>query len=737
MSRSLLRKRDLGAICVFLIGVYISLSAPRFNYSLQPTFYLNLAWNDGGRIHSDWNLLPPVVTDLDGDGQQDLLFITPDMTLRVFSTERPSSLNLHEAYTPEHLRSVELKTMNIQQGRTPVLMRTGYITEYSPTRTREQVVVIVREDLTITCYDSKLKMLWEKSLSHGIHFYLDKFEVNEASMSISPLGVNEDTTAVVILGVSYRRREELDDEVDIEQIEETDLEKGGEKMELEGEGDDSKSVKTKKAEARLEHFNIYCFDAHTGKMIWLHDGIEVRTEEYTKSLPQHAYKLDVSDLMGQLHRAPGLSDWTTFRNSLIRELPHAWKTPEDTSMNYARFTKKHMGAGAGHQGPRAHKGSSRKSVALAQQRQADRRRGQNSAASERRYEGTFSKPLSYDSVFPHDPVEHEHKEYPNVLVVHTSRGLEVVSLLTGTPITSLALPLERLHADLDGDGIVDSILVLESEEDVGIHNERFGHTYESVDNDLKHCSIMVLSGLPVHSQLFNISICSNQNSLHESISRNKVPSVISAATPLVLRKINPNTRKEMKVRDLVTAINEGTITSVNGQGIFNWQIKDGPTWDLDYDMPNVLSFDPDAYRAYDYGTHDTLFSHILVNGDNLLALISRNGEILTTVDVPQPPIAKPVFVDFNSDGLSDVMVLSRYALMGYELDARASVQSLFIAFIFLACLATLLFLSSIRDDTGVPVGSLSDSDGTGGFTSKGVFNRFGTKRSTDEAFHLD
>ena len=39
-------------------------------------------------------------------------------------------------------------------------------------------------------------------------------------------------------------------------------------------------------------------------------------------------------------------------------------------------------------------------------------------------------------------------------------------LLNGAPITSLALVTGRTYADLDGDGLIDSILVLESKDDI-------------------------------------------------------------------------------------------------------------------------------------------------------------------------------------------------------------------------------------------------------------------------------
>jgi hypothetical protein len=83
-------------------------------------------------------------------------------------------------------------------------------------------------------------------------------------------------------------------------------------------------------------------------------------------------------------------------------------------------------------------------------------------------------------------------------VTHSKKGLEVVALKTGSPITSLALTEGRSYADVDGDGVIDTILLLETAQDVEKHYSFAHHT-----SQLSHCMIMVLSGLPANAQLFN------------------------------------------------------------------------------------------------------------------------------------------------------------------------------------------------------------------------------------------
>jgi hypothetical protein len=582
--------------------------------------------------------------------------------------------------------------------------------------------VVVREDLTVTCYDSSLNVVWEKAVTHHAHALstdLERYMVDEASMLVSPLSVAEDSEGMVVVGTSFVSRSDVDDEVSVE--ENVDLYDGVTRGEEgDGDGDETKGVAAGKATVKPEHFSVVCLDAKTGKLMWKHDGMEVHAEQYTKSLPQHAYKTDMHDLEGQLHRAPGVSDWNSFRTSLMHQLPHVWDSPEDTEIRLAKFVRHHVGAGAHHQGRTKHrkKGELKSGRILQTERRASHDKGAVLSGSGK-FSGLIAEPSSADPSVNGEGAGGD--EHPNVLVAHTSKGLEVISLLTGAPITSLALAEGPTYGDLDGDGLVDSLHVLRTKEDALFQAERL----ERKSDEVHHCSIMALSGLPPRAQLFNSTVCPGHGTLTDALSKfRRYPDVVGVAPLLVLRTTDARTRKESKVKDVVTAINSGTITSVTGQGTFNWQIREGPTWELAFEDAHALSFDTDAYRAGVDGTHDNRFSHIVVAGQNSFALLSREGDVLATSDIPHTPVARPVFVDFNGDGLSDVIIMTNDAVLGYQLEAHASVRSLLVAFFALALVAVVMFLSSIRDDSNA-------------LSSKPAWTRFGTKRSTDATFHLD
>ena len=72
-------------------------------------------------------------------------------------------------------------------------------------------------------------------------------------------------------------------------------------------------------------------------------------------------------------------------------------------------------------------------------------------------------------------------------------GLEVLSLKSGVPLTSLSLNRGQSYADIDGDGMVDSILVIETEADARAHGKKaFSHDA----GEAQPCMVMVVSGLP-------------------------------------------------------------------------------------------------------------------------------------------------------------------------------------------------------------------------------------------------
>lgn len=473
------------------------------------------------------------------------------------------------------------------------------------------------EDFTVYCYDSSLNLLWEKALAHKAHeleYVTSHYAIEEASVFISPLNVQDEASGpgTIVVGASLKLRADAAPEPRVE---------GG----MAGEDGDVEHPEIK-IRAMLEHFSVYALDSKEGHIIWQHDGSDVRQEQYSRSLPTEALGIFSADASRMaLHGTSNINDWSAFKSSLVSELPHFWRNREDTHLRFAHFVRRHIGAGSAkgkpssHKAPLAEHNGGRK--LMADQSSAGKK-GKKSASSllgETKFAGISAEPLSLSATLPHDASEHT--IHPNVLVAHTKHGLEVIALRTGAPITSLALSRAQAYGDVDGDGIVDTIMVMENEADVERRGSAFAHEGNNV---LQHCHLLVVSGLPARTQLFNGTVCLHRHALTDPVTRNarKLPTISSAA-PLILRNSDPITNTEAKKATVVVATSLGMVTAYRGDGEFQWQSKDASSWDTDFAYHSLLHFDVDAGRAEEFGTHDNMYAHMLITGDKDLTQIGR------------------------------------------------------------------------------------------------------------------
>lgn len=545
--------------------------------------------------------------------------------------------------------------------------------------------------MTVVCFDSSLHHKWDKKVAHhtlNLDWNINKYRINEVSLYVAPLQINENNSnGVVIVGASWIKRNDDNDNLDSSTLK-NDLNSG-----MINDSFINNEHEERMIESKLSHFSVYALDSLTGHIIWKHDGQEIRTEQYSKSLPQHAYSLDVKDLMAKTHHAPGINDWTVFRRSLIDELPHNWYGVEHTSMRIAHFIRRHVGAGQQLRKPnnvKAHYKTTTKKRKVHDEITSGKGRNGKQATrlgSLPLLQGEIkTKGLEATATLPHNA--EEHTKNPNVVVIHTKHGLEVIALRTGIPITSLALAPDRVYADVDGDGVVDAIVILDNPARVKHHeSEYIHHQYEFSNVKLQHCMLVVMSGLPSQSQLFNGSVCLDRPSLHDSlkhhsphpqedskywnskikISPRLIPGnddypAIVHTIPLMLHKMNPNTEKESKIRDIIVSTHNGIVTSYSGTGNFNWQVRSGPKWsiadiatDNSQDIENkqvltegsIQAFDSDAIRVNSIGYHNNMHSNILLSGESTIQLLSRDGDELANAEIPRPPISQVSFICYK------------------------------------------------------------------------------------------
>ena len=119
---ALLRKRDLVMLCIVAIAIYISLNNTGLSYSLEPSWYLHQerrlsspSGAEGGLAgYSSYTMLPPIITDLDGDGSKEIVVITRDLQLKILNAEAPNNVHT-EVFVPEELFSRRLSSLNVQK----------------------------------------------------------------------------------------------------------------------------------------------------------------------------------------------------------------------------------------------------------------------------------------------------------------------------------------------------------------------------------------------------------------------------------------------------------------------------------------------------------------------------------------------------------------------------------------------------------------------------------------------
>jgi hypothetical protein len=85
-QHGLLRKRDFCVLCIIAITIYLSLKTINVTYKLEPAFYIDQRIgkkSSSSNSNNDWQFVAPIVTDLDGDGSNELVYITKDLHLKV------------------------------------------------------------------------------------------------------------------------------------------------------------------------------------------------------------------------------------------------------------------------------------------------------------------------------------------------------------------------------------------------------------------------------------------------------------------------------------------------------------------------------------------------------------------------------------------------------------------------------------------------------------------------------
>lgn len=266
--------------------------------------------------------------------------------------------------------------------------------------------------------------------------------------------------------------------------------------------------------------------------------------------------------------------------------------------------------------------------------------------------------------------EHLHYGRPNVVVTHTHQGLQVFALKNGKPICHLALRAHTLYTDLNHDGTLDSVQIATGEQDgmydddaaarehqwmenlarrVHAVDETGQNETETAESPRRLCHILALAGVPAKEELFSAPLCEHAGANH-----------IEGAPLLVL----PHGKKQ----DIVASVNTGEITrwASSGRRVWHWQYAFG-TWN----DPSLVLLERLQAPTVVASARPMVWA-----GEESVAIVSAaTGEILSAAPFPQASELRPQLVDFNGDGISDIVVVTGNAIWGYgvQVDTTGSV----------------------------------------------------------------
>ncbi|KAE8703845.1 Detected protein of confused Function [Hibiscus syriacus] len=505
-------------------------------------------------------LPPPLVVDLNGDGKKEILVATHDAKMQVLE---PHARRVDEGFSEARvLTEVSLlpDKIRVASGRRPVAMATGFVFDLSVTWYQVVLFLIVLG----------LCGVGQEDFPHNAHH-------REIAISISNYTLKHGDSGLVIVG----GRMEMQPHLYLDPFEEIGMAERS--AEQHRRSANEKEASENSGTVNLHHFAFYAFDGRKGGLRWSrkNENIEEHSSDSSQLIPQHNYKLDVHALNT---RHPGEFECREFRESILGVMPHHWDRREDTSLELSHFKR--------------HKRKTLKKIA-------------GSAKSK--------KPMAY---IPTITNYTQLWWVPNVVVAHQKEGIEAVHLASGRTVCKLHLQEGGLHADINGDGVLDHVQA------VGGNGAEQTVVSGSMEV-LRPCWAVATSGVPVREQLFNASICHHSyfhlfqhGEFYRGYGRTANVASLEAATPILIPKSDGHRHRKGSHGDVIFLTNRGEVTAyspgLHGHGAeWQWQLLTDATCSL------------------------------------------------TSIDLPAPPTHALITEDFSNDGLTHIILVTSSGVYGF------------------------------------------------------------------------
>ncbi|XP_078447906.1 FG-GAP repeat-containing protein [Wolffia australiana] len=643
-----MRKRDLGILFLCAVAVFFSLQQEG-DFSFREAWF-HLSEEYPVKYEAD-RLPPPIIADLNGDGKSEVLVATHDAKIQVLE---PHTRRVDEGYSEARvLGEVSLlpDKVRISFGRRAVAMAVGMIGRtYKDSERKKQVLVVVTSGWSVMCFDHNLKKLWEHDLQedfpHGTHH-------REVAILITNYTLKHGDAGLVIVG----GRMDIQHYMSADLFEETLM--GTSEKDTEHHRR-STSEKENKGSDALDHrhFALYAFAGGSGalRLKRKNEDIQMQQSDPSMLIPQHNYKLDAQALNA---RHPGEFECREFRESVLGIMPHHWDRREDTSLELAHFRrhkrklqKKSQGKSINHQ---LHPPS---------EKVAPGKDSSNKIAGAIGKAAKYANSAKVKQRMMYYPTITNHTRFwwvPNVIVVHEKEGIEVIHLPSGRTLCKLHLPEGGLHADINGDGVLDHVQAVGGR---GVERSVVTGSMEV----LKPCWAVATSGVPVREQLFNVSICPHThfNIFHQSggdlswalgnhrraVAADAAHS-LEVATPVLLPRADGHKHRKGSHGDVIFLNSRGEMTSyypglVGGGAEWRWQLVTGASWKSAAGVVPTLA----AVRLRAGDDQDV----VIAAGEKEVVLVSPGGNVVATVELPAAPTHALVVGDFDGDGLADLII---------------------------------------------------------------------------------
>ncbi|XP_050126192.1 uncharacterized protein LOC126603407 [Malus sylvestris] len=651
-----MRKRDLAILMLCAFAIFFSLQH-------EGDFSFREAWmhlSDDYPIKFEGDRLPPpIVADLNGDGKKEVLIATHDAKIQVLE---PHSRRVDEGFSNARvLAEVSLlpDKIRISSGRRAVAMATGVIDKLRPGQRPRQVLVVVTSGWSVMCFDSNLQRLWKVDLQedfpHNAHH-------REIAISISNYTLKHGDTGLVIVG----GRMEMQPHISMDPFEEIGMAERS--AEQHRRNLTEKEASGSSGTVDLRHFAFYAFAGNSGTVRWTrkNENIEENSSDASRLIPQHNYKLDVQAMNS---RRPGEYECREFRESILGVMPHHWDRREDTLLELAHFRRHKR---------KTLKRTSGKTINLPFHKPEENhlpgkdstKKISNLIGKATRYAGSAKPKKPYQYI----PTITNHTQLwwvPNVVVAHQKEGIEVIHLATGRTFCKLHLQEGGLHADVNGDGVLDHVQA------VGGHGAEQTVASGSMEV-LRPCWAVATSGVPVREQLFNASICHHSlfnvfqhGEYSRGFGRTHDLASLEVATPILIPRRDGHRHRKGSHGDVVFLTNRGEVTSYSPglhghDAVWQWHLTTGAIWS---NLPSPSGMTEagnvvPTLKSFSLRVHD-IQEVVLAGGEQQAVVISPGGSIVTSIDLPAPPTYALITEDFSNDGLTDLIVVTNTGVYGF------------------------------------------------------------------------